>query len=263
MLYNKGHIFMLRILANFFCLLLIFLHSAQADKASKLNEEGIEAYKNQKAEESVRYFTDALVERPESPELRFNRGTALSAAGKTEDAVNELNRAAAGFPSKDFSAAAYFNAGNTLFAAGDIEKAIEQYKQAVKLDQTSKDIRHNLELALQKREQQQQQQEQQQNQDQDKQDQDQNKENEEKQDQNEQNNEDKEQQDQNQQEQEQENQPESEEQEQQQQSHEQTEQPMTPEEAKRILDAMNDEEKKALELRKQIMQEAAKQGDDW
>lgn len=261
MSYNKGHIYMLRILACFFCLTLIVTQSAQADKASKLNKEGIEAYNNQKTEESVRYFTDALVERPESPELRFNRGTALSAAGKTEDAVNELNKAAAEFPSKDLSAAAYFNAGNTFFAAGDLEKAIEQYKQAVKLDQTSKDIRHNLELALQKKEQQEQQEQQKQNHDQDKQDQEQNKENEEKQEQNEQNKEDQEQQDQ--QEQEQENQPESEEQEQQQQSQEQTEQPMTPEEAKRILDAMNDEEKKALELRKQIMQEAAKQGDDW
>ncbi len=238
---------MLRFSFCVICAIFIFCIPAQADRASKLNKKGIEAYNKQNTDESVRYFTDALVERPESPELRFNRGTALSAAGKTEDSVNELDRAASEFPQKNLSAAAYFNAGNTFFAAGDIEKAIEHYKLAVKLDQTSKDIRYNLELALQKQQQQQQNKD---KEDQDNPDQE-----------NDQKDEDQKQQNQDRQEQEQENQPEAGQQ--QQPSREQTEQPMTPEEARRILDAMNNEEKKAFELRKQIMQEAAKQGDDW
>ena len=40
-------------------------------------------------------------------------------------------------------------------------------------------------------------------------------------------------------------------------------QPMTPEEAKRILDALNDEEKKALALRRIQMKTGMRQGDDW
>ena len=38
---------------------------------------------------------------------------------------------------------------------------------------------------------------------------------------------------------------------------------MTPEEAQRILDAMNDEEKEAFDLQKMRMKKTMRQGDDW
>ena len=38
---------------------------------------------------------------------------------------------------------------------------------------------------------------------------------------------------------------------------------MTPEEARRILDALSDEEKRALSLKKQQMKREMRQGDDW
>ena len=38
---------------------------------------------------------------------------------------------------------------------------------------------------------------------------------------------------------------------------------MTPEEAQRILDALSDEEKKALSLRRMQMKTDMRQGDDW
>ena len=56
--------------------------SAGADKASSSNRKGISAYNDQKFEESAGRFTEALVERPDAPELRFNLGTALSPRGK-------------------------------------------------------------------------------------------------------------------------------------------------------------------------------------
>jgi len=233
--------------------------TAYTDKASKLNKNGIESYMENKHEESVQYFTEALVERPDSPELRFNRGTALSAAGKKDEALNELERAANTFEKKDNSAAAHFNAGNTYFASGDLNGAIEEYKKAVKLDQLSQDFRNNLEFALRKLQEQQKQQQEQENK--------QDKENKEEEKQNGQNRD-------SEKEEEKENQSQSEtsenkdkeqqnEQNQQSQQQEIEQQPMTPEEAQRILDAMNDEEKKAFELRKKMMKEAIRQGDDW
>ena len=137
---------------------------AHGDKASKVNKRGIDAFDKQNFEESVEHFTEALVESPDTPELKFNRGTALSELGKTEEALNELISSAIQLEKTDRSAAAYFNAGNTLFSSNNIEGAIEEYKQAVKLDQSSEDIRHNLELAIRKLNQQQKSQEQQQQQ---------------------------------------------------------------------------------------------------
>lgn len=246
-------------------LLLIFLLSlpltTHADKASKLNKKGIESFKENNLEESARFFTEALVERPDSPDLRFNRGTALSATDKKDEAVNELEKAAQTFEKEELSAAAHFNAGNTFFATEDLNEAIESYKKAVKLDQSSRDIRHNLELAVRKlQEQQQQQQQEKQDNKQEKddsdeqqqEDQEQEKENEEKDDESEKkNNEQQDKQDQQQEQQEQSQQQENE------------QQSMTPEEAQRILDAIEDEEKKAFSLRREKMRTEMRQGDDW
>ena len=238
--------------------LMVFPMSSQADKASKLNKKGIEAYSKNNLDESEKLFTEALVEKPDSPHLRFNRGTALSTLGKNEEAVSELERSANIFTDRDYSAAAYFNAGNTFFAAGNLQGAIEEYKKAVKLDQSSPDIRHNLELALRKLKEQQQQnddkkkKEDSQTNDEEKSDND--KENDPKQDEDENKDSDS-------RNDEQKREDEQQEQQQQQQENDNKEQVMSKEEADRLLDAIDDEEKKAFELRKMMIQSEVKQGD--
>lgn len=219
-----------------------------ADNAPKLNADGIDAYRDGDIETSVRKFTEALVERPEAPELRFNRGTALSVAGQTEEAVTELLRAAGAFEDSALTAAARFNAGNTQLAAGNAEAAVEEYRQAIMLDQSAEDYRKNLEIAL--RQQQQQQQEQQD----DDQQEDQQEQSEEQQDQQQP----EEQEDQSEQQDQQQQQPQQTDQEQQQEQ-----QPLTPEQARQLLDAMQNEEDEAFELKRQMIQEAMKPGDDW
>ena len=248
-----------RIFQYLFVVLILLPGISRADKASKINDNGIKAYNEQKLDESIDRFTEALVERPDSPELRFNRGTALSAAGKKEEALNELEKSAGTFTKKELSAAAHYNAGNTFFSSGDLKGAIDEYKKAVKLDQSSPDIRHNLELALRMLK------EQQQDENQEEEDQNKNDQNNE----NQNNDEEKEDEDQKQDDQQNESknddQQNQEQQQQDQQNQQQPEQqqPMTPEEAQRILDAMNDEEEKALDLRRKMMINAIGQGDDW
>lgn len=238
--------------------------TVSADKASAANKQGIKAFNEQKYDESVEHFTEALVESPDTPELKFNRGTALSAAGKNEEAVGELKSSAARFENNEQSAAAHYNAGNALLASNNIEAAIQEYKQAVKLDQVPEDIRHNLELALRKLNQQKQSQEQQ-----DKENSEENKEKEEdkesKQQKDQENKEEQDKQDEQQSdktqspedgEQKDQNQQPSN----QQQNEDKT---MTQEEAKRLLDAINDEEKRALSQRYMQMKSDMRQGDDW
>ena len=216
---------------------------AHADKAPSFNRKGVAAYDAGRFGESVQRFTDALVERPKSPELRFNRGTALSALGKKDEAVSDLDDAARSFPDRKMAAAACFNAGNALFNAGDYAGALDQYRRAVKLDQQSEDIRHNLELAARKL------QAQQENK-QDKDQKDDRKKKDDKQDQRkQQDNQNQDREKQNQQQKPQQRNPET--------------RPMTKEEAERLLNAINDEEKKSLALRNEQMKASIQQGDDW
>lgn len=240
---NKtGNIMKIKFFIIFLTIIVFLPLNSFADKAYKLNKKGIEAYNQKRNEDSLKSFTDALVERPGSPELLFNRGTALSASGKKKEAVDELEKAAANFKDNKLSAAARFNAGNAMMGAGDFNSAVNEYKQAVKLDQTSEDIKHNLEIALKKlREQQKQQQQQQQNKD-----------NKDKKDNKQDNKKDKKQ-----------NQQQNKNKEQNQSPQQQDKQAMSPEEAKRILDAISDEEKKAIQLKKKMMQQEMRQGDDW
>lgn len=244
--------------------LILLAGTAYADKASKANKRGIEAFGEQDYEKSVEHFTEALVEKPDAPELKFNRGTALSQLGKTEEALSELISSAAQLDKADYAAAAHFNAGNTQLTANNIEAAIEEYKLAIKLDQAQEDYRHNLELAIRKlnRQQQSQEQEQQDSEEKEKkedeegdqkQKDEEEQENEEKKEEEEQSDkskspEDGERDDQNQQ-----------------PSNQQENEtlPMTKEEAQHLLDAINDEEKQALSQRYMQMKTDMRQGDDW
>ncbi len=247
--------------------MILWAGTAHADKASKANKRGIDAFGKQNYEKSVEHFTEALVEKPDAPELKFNRGTALSQLGKTEEALSELISSAAQLDKADYAAAAHFNAGNTQLSANNIEAAIEEYKLAVKLDQASEDYRHNLELAIRKLNRQQQSQEQEKEQqdseekekkedeegdqkqkDEEKQENEEKQEKEEEQSDKSQSPEDGEREDQNQQ-----------------PSNQQENEtlPMTKEEAQRLLDAINDEEKQALSQRYMQMKTDMRQGDDW
>ncbi len=256
------------ILAAIFLFLACFNNEVSADKAYRLNENGIKSYENRKFEESEEYFTQALVDKPTSPDLKFNLGTSLSGQKKFEEAVKQLENAAAEFSDPKKSAAAYFNAGNSNLASGNLDNAIADYVNALKLDQNSEDIRYNLEFTIRKKQQQEQQQQQdKQDDNEDKKNDEENKDNQKQQDSDKNEDENKEQeqkqdqQDSETQNQNDENSQDSQDQQSQQQQSE--ERQMTPEEAKRILDALSDEEKKALSLKKMKIQMEMKQGDDW
>ncbi len=244
---------------------ILFSSTSMADGASSSNKKGVEAYNMKEYEESVKQFTDALIEKPNMPELRYNRGTALSELGKNDDALNELSIAAEISENKQLSASAYFNAGNTMFMNNNFQVAIEKYKKALKLDQSSEDIRHNLELAIRKLKEQQQQQKEEQKRQEDGKKKEENEE--EKQDRQKQDDEIKEKKDEQSDDQQSKNKnQENKQQDQQQQQSKQQEsenRPMTLEEAQRILDAVNEEEEKALSLRRMNMKTEMRQGDDW
>ena len=243
---------------------------ALADRASSLNRQGIDAFRAGNYQESADIFAGALTERPESPEIRYNLGTALAAAGNVEDGIQQLDLAAERFTDDHRRAAAHYNAGSALIYAQDesgqaLPAAIEKLKQAVMLDQEDEDYRYNLELAVRRyQDQQQQQQQQQQDPDREERKEADEQQSEQSDDEQQENDEQQEQVDQ------QQSRTEVEKERDRQPTHEQVsnqeeneDRPMTPEEALRILDAMNDEEKRALSLRRMEMIRNMRVGDDW
>lgn len=201
--------------------------------------QGNRLFKDEKFDEAEQAYRKALGENSPNRVAGFNLGDALYRQEKFEEAGRQFEAAASSNLNKESASHAYHNLGNSLLQAGKIDESIEAYKEALRRNPSDLDTKYNLSYAkmLKKKQEQQQQQNQQQdkNQNQEKQDQ-------QKQDQQQDNQQqDNQQQDQKNQEtpqQGKENQPSNP-----QQTKEQ-EVKISPEDAKRLLEALANDEKK-------------------
>ena len=247
------------------------------DSPESRNRRGNKHYRQEQYDEALTEYRSAQVLAPELLELSFNAGNALYRKGVVTDALREYEKAA-GSADSLLAASASYNAGTASLNAGDLASAVDLLKASLRLDPGDVDAKHNLELALRLMEQQQQPQDQQdreqqedqeQQQDQEQQDQEQQDQEQQDQEQQDQEQQDQEQQDQEQQDQEQQQNQEQQDQEQQdqeqqQQQDQQDELTMSPEDAARLLDAIEEAEKELqAELRAAKARKRAKVDKDW
>jgi Ca-activated chloride channel family protein len=160
-----------------FAIALVMLLSSPPARADyrALNEKGNKALAEDKADEALKYYKDAEVEKPKQPVLDYNIGTALYKQNKYPEAAQRYTRALNTDDPK-FQADAYYNSGNALFRAQQYAEAINAYKKGLEINAEDSDGKYNLELARVKLKEQAQKQDKQQNQqnqqnDKDKQDQ--------------------------------------------------------------------------------------------
>ena len=130
---------------------------AQADEAASKNRAGNRLFEQGKYLDAERAYVEAQAEMPGRPELSYNLGNSLIRQKKYDQALQAL-RQAAGSGDRDLQARSWYNAGNALFEAGDFQNAAEAYVQALRLHPADRDAKHNLELALKKKQEQGQQQ---------------------------------------------------------------------------------------------------------
>jgi Ca-activated chloride channel family protein len=91
-------------------------------------------------------FREALDENP-TPALTYDAGNSLYRLGKFDEAARYYGGAAAEADSS-LRMRARYNMGNSLFRNGDMRGAVDQYIEALKLNPSDADAKHNLELAL-------------------------------------------------------------------------------------------------------------------
>ena len=121
--------------------------AAHADPAASKNNEGNRLYDQKKLDEALKQYTDAQASRPGSPELHYNIGNVLYRKGQLDKAVEEYLRAQA---AKDprLAQAATFNRGNALLKQGRLQDAVNAYVQSLRARPDDRDAKRNLELAL-------------------------------------------------------------------------------------------------------------------
>ena len=92
-------------------------------------------------------YQELLAERPDVDELSYNTGNALHRLEAYERAVADTGR---GLPPREvgLGVATYYSLGNHLLLLGRLDQAYVAYRQALLLDPSDADSKHNLELAL-------------------------------------------------------------------------------------------------------------------
>lgn len=210
-----------------------------------------------KFHEAAAIYREEALKRPENAVLQQNLAAALARSGQLEEGLAASQQALRFAATPAAKSGVLYDLGNALATSGQLEPALQTYMAAMLLNPDDMDARHNYERVL--RELQQQQQQQQQDQQQNEQQQ------------NEQQNQDQQQQQEQQQEQQQQQQQQNQQQKQEQQeSQEQQAQPvqegeqMNPEDAKRLLDAMLEEEKELqAERNRQLQPRDPRVDKDW
>jgi tetratricopeptide (TPR) repeat protein len=119
--------------------------------------EGNRLYEEERFQEAHERYLRGLAEVPESGVLRFNDGNALYRSDEYAQAMEAYERAIeTGDPR--LAGAAWYNLGNALYRQQQLEPSLEAYKQALRLDPGDVDAKHNLERVLEQMQQQQEQQ---------------------------------------------------------------------------------------------------------
>jgi Ca-activated chloride channel family protein len=135
------------------CLLLLFPLLAGFDllqSPNKAVEEGNARLKAGKADDALGQYDKAVKSLPVEPGVHFDRGAALFALSRFDEAVQEFLRATEA-KTPALKATAFYNLGNGLFKLEKYPDAIAAYRRCLGIDPTDMRAKWNLELALKKK----------------------------------------------------------------------------------------------------------------
>jgi len=150
-------------------LLLVFSATLNAQTDKKYIRKGNREYEKNKFSDSEISYRKAIDKNKQSPDAVFNIGDALYKQNKFDEAGKQFIESANQNDNKLKKSAGLFNLGNSMLKANKLQESIDAYKNSLKLRPDSKEAKYNLSYAQDLLKKQQQQQKQQQ--DKDKQDQ--------------------------------------------------------------------------------------------
>lgn len=150
------HLFGMKTLLFALALTFPLLNYAQSEK--KHLKDGNEAYKKSDYVTAEKEFNKALGKNKDSYKGTFNLGDSYYKQGKYEEAANQFQLLTHRATSKDTLAKAFHNLGNSLLKSKKYQESVDAYKNALKNNPNDADTRYNLAYAQQYLKQQQEQQ---------------------------------------------------------------------------------------------------------
>ncbi|HDQ00233.1 MAG TPA: tetratricopeptide repeat protein [bacterium] len=111
--------------------------------------EGNKFFHQEKFDEAINRYQDALLDNPNNSLIRFNIGNTLYKKNKYEEALNDFEKSLS-IDDVNLQAKAYYNMGNTLYRMGKLPESILAYTQSLKLNPDDEDAKYNLEFVRSK-----------------------------------------------------------------------------------------------------------------
>lgn len=130
-------------------LYLIVCGQVWRDKVSRENSEGNARYQQKAYDEALEKYVEAQDFSRPRPEISYNIANTLYQQKKYPESLKEYEKSIAA-AKPGLGQRIIFNRGNSLYQMGQYQAAAESYQQALKLDPKDRDAKHNLELALKK-----------------------------------------------------------------------------------------------------------------
>lgn len=127
-----------------------------ADSPASKNREGNRYFSQGKYSDAEKAYLDAQIKSPGKPEILYNLGNSLIKQEKYDQGIQALDQSREK-GEKELEENSWFNTGNALFLAGKYKDSAAAFIEALKLDPTDRDAKHNLEMALMKLQEQEQQ----------------------------------------------------------------------------------------------------------
>jgi tetratricopeptide (TPR) repeat protein len=120
-------------------------------RARALLEQGKELYRNDRDEEAVAAFQEALKWDPELAEAHFRLGLGYESLGKREETEAEYKKAVQAYKKylveHEDDSEAHYDLGQTYAGLGQYSDAIREYREATKLKDNDADIYYDLGVA--------------------------------------------------------------------------------------------------------------------
>ncbi len=115
--------------------------------AAERNNTGNSLYSQADYDAALQAYQAAQVAAPDVPQPYFNAASALAQTGELEAAVEALEQAFK-TADEDLTAQAYYNLGNVYFEMGEYDDAAAAYQETLLRRPEDQDARYNYELAL-------------------------------------------------------------------------------------------------------------------
>jgi Ca-activated chloride channel family protein len=129
---------------------LFLLLSTMTAGNSQAAEHPDSLYRQARYKEAMTGYEKLDLDNPKDLSYRFNRGCAAYQLKDYQSALAAFTSVYTRAQDNDLRFKAAYNLGNTGYEAGDFRAAADYYKEAIRLNPNSTDVRHNLELALHK-----------------------------------------------------------------------------------------------------------------